>query len=78
MIILVMYCCKINHTIIKPLNYIFNLSINSRGFPDLMKIAEIMPLYTSKARDNLTNYRTISLKSQLSKMGLRKRSILDP
>ena len=42
------------HDNIKPLNYIFNLSINSREFPDCMKIAEIMPLYKSKARDSHT------------------------
>ena len=33
-----------------------------------MKIAEIMPLYKSKARDSLTNYRSISLLPTTSKL----------
>ena len=68
MIILVIYCWKMNHTIIKPLNYIFNLSVDSGEFPNLMKIAEIIPLYKSKARDSLTNYRLISLLLTISKL----------
>ena len=59
---------KIKHTIIKPLNYIFNLSINSGEFPNLMKIAEIMPLYKSKARNSLTNHRPIPLLLTISKL----------
>ena len=59
---------KINYTIIKPLNYVFNLSINSGELPDLMKIAEITPLYKSKARDSLINYRPILLLLTISKL----------
>ena len=37
-------------------------------FPDLMKLAEVVPLYKSKSRENETNYRPISLLTTMSKV----------
>ena len=37
-------------------------------FPDLMKLAEVVPLYKGKSRENETNYRPISLLTTMSKV----------
>ena len=37
-------------------------------FPELMKLAEVVPLYKGKARDIETNYRPISLLTTMSKV----------
>ena len=37
-------------------------------FPDIMKMAEVVPLYKGKSRENETNYRPISLLTTMSKM----------
>ena len=39
---------------------IFNMSIQEGVFPDIMKLADVVPLYKSKAREEPTNYRPIS------------------
>ena len=44
-----------------PLKIIFNQSISQGVFPDLMKMAEVVPLYKGKERDITVNYRLISL-----------------
>lgn len=54
--------------IVKPLTYIFNLSFQSRIFPDNMKIAKVIPIYKSGDRHNFTNYRPISFLPQFSKI----------
>jgi hypothetical protein len=45
----------------KPLNFIFNKSINQGVFPDLLKIAKIRPVYKKGNRQELSNYRPISV-----------------
>ena len=47
---------------------IFNKSIQEGVFPDIMKLADVVPLYKSKAREEPTNYRPISLLLTLSKL----------
>lgn len=54
--------------ILQPLLYIYNLSITSGSFPDHWKIAKITPVYKSGQKDNVDNYRPISVLSQLSKI----------
>ena len=58
----------IKESMIKPLTYIFNLSLSSGIFPDNMKLAEIIPLYKKGTKDEVTNYRPISLLITMSKL----------
>ena len=51
----------IKEEISKPLEIIFNQSLNSGVFPEKMKMAEVIPLYKSKCRIEPGNYRPISL-----------------
>ena len=44
-----------------------NISFATGIFPDEMKIAEIIPIYKTGAKDEFNNYRPISLLSQFSK-----------
>ena len=37
-------------------------------FPDIMKMAEVVPLYKVKSRENETNYRLFSLLTTMSKV----------
>ena len=53
--------------ILEPLKKIFNLSIQTNTFPDNMKIAIIKPLYKTNDKQQISNYRTISLLLQISK-----------
>ena len=52
----------------EPLCLVINRSLESGVFPELMKLAEVVPLYKSKARDQETNYRPISLLTTMSKI----------
>ena len=52
-----------------PLEHISNLSLQTRVFPDGMKIARVIPLFKNgNINDFFTNYRPISLLSQFSKI----------
>ena len=52
----------------EPLSIIVNQSMQTGIFPDIMKMAEVVPLYKGKSRENETNYRPISLLSTMSKV----------
>ena len=52
----------------EPLCIIINQSLGSGIFPDLMKLAEVVPLHKGKACDQETNYRPISLLTTMSKV----------
>ena len=52
----------------KPLCLITNSSMQSGVFPDLMKLAQVIPLYKGKSREFETNYRPISLLTTMSKI----------
>ena len=54
--------------IVEPIVYIINLSIDTSTFPDHFKIAEVVPVYKAKEKYNPTNYRPISLISNLAKI----------
>lgn len=46
---------------VKPLLYIFNLSINKSDFPVRWKKAKIIPIFKKGERDSINNYRPISI-----------------
>jgi len=54
--------------IISPLNYICNKSILSGTFPTRLKYSIIKPVYKKGDRDNVTNYRPVSLLTAFSKI----------
>ena len=56
------------HIIAKPLVYLINLSFSTGVFPDLLKIANIIPVLKKGDRQDYSNYRPISLISNLSKL----------
>ena len=51
-----------------PITIIFNKSLSCGEFPDLMKIAKVIPLYKGGLRDIPDNYRPISLLPVISKV----------
>ena len=52
----------------KPLSIIFNKSLATGEFPHEMKKADVIPLYKTKERYLVNNYRPISLLLTLSKI----------
>ena len=61
----------IKHTveyIAKPMAHICNLSFETGIFPDLMKMAKVVPLFKSGKNNIFSNYRPVSLLPQLSKV----------
>ena len=62
-----------------PITYLFNKSLNSGIFPSAFKIAKVKPLHKSGDKNNVNNYRPISLLSSLSKVfeKLYKARIMD-
>lgn len=54
--------------IVEPLVHIINLSIEKSIWPDALKRADIKPIYKAKEKHNMSNYRPISLISNLAKI----------
>ena len=54
--------------ILSPLTNIFNESLSMGIFPDVMKLADVVPLYKSREKFLETNYRPISLLTTMSKV----------
>lgn len=54
--------------IVTPLVHIINLSITKSFWPDALKCADIKPIFKSKNRHVISNYRPISLISNLAKI----------
>ena len=48
--------------------YIFKVSIKQGIFPDSLKIAKVTPIFKSGAKDNLSNYRPLSILPVFSKV----------
>ena len=64
-----MYLIKeIIYEILTPLNHLFNLCIDKSIYPDNMKDAIIKPIYKNNNIQLITNYRSISLLPQISKL----------
>ena len=59
---------EISEYICTPLAYLFNESMTTGVFPDMMTIAEVVPLYKGKSRYEVENYRPISLLLTISKL----------
>ena len=55
-------------SIAKPFAHVCNLSFNTGVFPDLMKVAKVVPLFKSGKNNIFTNYRPVSLLPQFSKI----------
>lgn len=51
-----------------PLAKIFNLCLNNKQYPSVWKETKICPVYKSGRKDNIENYRPISIISNLSKV----------
>ena len=59
---------NIIHLVVQPFTYICNLSFATGIFPDAMKIAKVIPIYKTGAKDEFNNYRAISLLPQFYKI----------
>ena len=60
---------KLSANVIKPsLTFIVNKSIISGEFPSSWKEAKVKPLFKSGAKDDISNYRPISISPSLSKL----------
>ena len=59
---------ELSDVLCKPLCLLTNRSMHLGIFPDLMKLAEVIPLYKGKSRESETNYRPISLLTTMSKI----------
>ena len=59
---------NIKDQIAAPLEQVFNMSLEQGIFPDIMKKAEVIPLYKGRERDLCMNYRPISLLLTISKI----------
>lgn len=51
-----------------PLSDLINMSLNNGDVPDILKLAKVIPLYKSKDKHSLENYRPISVLSAISKV----------
>jgi hypothetical protein len=51
-----------------PLAMLVNLSLEQGIVPDAMKLAKVIPIYKAKSKESLSNYRPISLLSNISKL----------
>ena len=59
---------QVKDFIVKPLNYIFNVSLETGKFPDYMKVAKVLPLYKNNDKHNVSNYRPVSILPPFSKI----------
>ena len=54
--------------IIEPVTHICNIMLKSGIFPNQLKITKVVPLYKSKDKQNVANYRPISILPAFSKI----------
>ena len=59
---------QIKDSIVKPMTICVNKSLSEGLFPQVMKLADVCPLYKSKDKHETNNYRPISLLLTLSKL----------
>jgi hypothetical protein len=53
---------------VEPIKFVINKSLIEGSFPNILKIAEVCPIYKKGAKSKCENYRPISLLSNLSKL----------
>jgi hypothetical protein len=53
---------------IRPLVHIYNITLQTGIFPDMMKIAKIRPLFKKGDRQDMQNYRPISILTSFTKI----------
>ena len=58
----------LNEDVLIALSHIFNLSLKQGKFIDCFKVAKIVSVYKSGKRNDINNYRPISLLSEFSKL----------
>ena len=68
---------QLNDTIVPPLAELINKSFQSGIFPDIFKIAKVIPIFKSQSRVLCNNYRPISLLSNISKLTKKNQCIKD-
>ena len=59
---------QIKDVILAPLAKLINRSFHNGVFPDILKIAEVIPIYKSESRVACNNYKPISLLSNVEKI----------
>ena len=59
---------SIRSVIYVPIAILVNLSLSQGTVPDAMKLAKVVPIYKAKSKEIFTNYRPISLLSNISKI----------
>ena len=59
---------QFRHILVPPLTYIFRTCLSIGFFPECLKKAVIIPVYKSGSKDQVTNYRPISLLPAMSKI----------
>ena len=59
---------QLSDIIASPLAELINKSFQSGIFPDIFKIAKVIPIFKSESRVLCNNYRPISLLSNISKL----------
>ena len=59
---------SLKNSLVSPLAIIFNKSMNTGIFPNIMKKAEVIPLFKGGSKLVTSNYRPISLLLTISKL----------
>nr|CAH7761994.1 unnamed protein product [Callosobruchus chinensis] len=57
-----------SHFVVHPLTYLINMSLVEGIFPDCLKIAKVVPIFKNGNKQQVSNYRPISILSSISKV----------
>ena len=59
---------KVVHIISCPLSAIFNISLSAGIVPEQLKLAKVIPVFKNGTKENVSNYRPISILPVFSKI----------